>query len=52
MLPIYIIQSGPSYLIHDVRFEDEEAVIISLKAKGCRQENRVKAVEGLVRDGA
>jgi|RhiMetdeSRZDD1v2_1073273.scaffolds.fasta_scaffold302571_2 hypothetical protein len=42
MLSIHIIQSGPQYLIHDGSFGNEEGVVVSLKAKGCSQENLIR----------
>src|SRR5262249_54730462 len=51
-LLIPMIQSGPQYVIYERSFEEEEGVLISLKAQGLSQENCMKAVEGLVRDRA
>jgi hypothetical protein len=42
MLSIHIIQSGPQYLIYDGSFGNEEGVVVSLKAKGCNQENLIR----------
>jgi len=49
-LPIPMIQSGLQYVIHEGSFEEEEGVLISLKVQRLSQENRMKAVEELVRD--
>jgi hypothetical protein len=49
-LPIPMIQSGLQYVIHEGSFEEEEGVLISLKVQRLSQENRMKVVEGLVRD--
>jgi hypothetical protein len=49
MLSIHIIQSGPQYVIHDGSFGDEEGVVVSLKARGCRQGNHALGSRGTVR---
>ena len=52
MLTIHIRQSGPSYVITHLHFSDEEALIVYLRARGVSHENIMKALAGLVREGA
>ena len=52
MMTIHVRQSGLSYVIDTINFSDEAALIVYLRARGVTHENIIKALEGLVRDGA
>ena len=52
MLRIHIVQTRLGYGIDYIKFEDEEGLVIYLLTKGVTEENIMKALEGLGREGA
>ena len=51
MLTLHIVQSESAYEIDGIHFLDEEGLRMYLRAKGVTNDNIMKALEGLVRDG-
>jgi hypothetical protein len=52
MLTIALVQSGSNYFVDGIHFgEDEEGLMLYLKAKGVPAEHITQALEGLAREG-
>jgi hypothetical protein len=51
MMTIHLVQSGPSYVMDNLHFSDEEALIISLRARGVTHDNIMQALEAVVWEG-
>jgi hypothetical protein len=52
MLTIHIVQTRLGYGIDYIKFEDEEGLVVYLLTRGVTEENIMKALEGLGREGA
>ena len=52
MLTIHIVQTTLGYGIDYIKFEDEEGLVVYLLTRGVTEENIMKALEGLGREGA
>ncbi len=52
MITIHIVQTRFGYGIDYIKFGDEEGLVVYLLVKGVTEENIMKALEGLGREGA
>ena len=52
MLTVSLVQSGLNYFVDGIHFgEDEEGIILYLRAKGIPPEHITKVLEALAREG-
>jgi len=52
MLTIHVVQARLGYGIDYINFRDEEELVVYLLARGVTDENIMKALKGLSREGA
>ena len=52
MLTIHVVQTRLGYGIDYIKFRDEEGLVVYLLARGVADDNIMKALKGLDREGA
>ena len=51
MMTLHVVQSGSQYMRDHIHFEDEEGLIVYLRARGVTHENIIQALEALAHKG-